>query len=303
VVNAFRLAAATATLLLFTLPVFATPALASTPYVAYVSCSPHEDAAPSHACRLGEQLGARFELRGRTEASFQTCFSRGGLPSDAEPYCVSGEPAYALTPLIVSFRPTNLGSYEVSWRVEGNRVASWDLNVISVERPLTRQAASGALRNKVLAESPGARFLGLGRPLCPRIYQGQVPRSLCFAEYQVGKLHSLVGYAVGGKGDRLSLRFRAEARWLRRWVRCPLHGLPGTLVSNNNCGYHQPQNDEDLLRSQALEQIRAGRPLPPVRWTFAESSGFAALGLYRVKKAADHFLYRNSLGDAFRYRP
>jgi hypothetical protein len=302
-VNAFRLAAATATLLILTLLVFATAALASTSYVAYVSCSPHEDAAPSHACRLGERLGARFELRGRTEAPFQTCFDRGGPPPGSEPFCVSGEPAYALTPLIAPFRPANLGSYEVSWRVEGRQVASWSLNVIGVERPLTTQVASRALRYKLLAESPGARFLSPGGPLCPRIYQGHVPRSLCFAEYQVGKLHSLVGYAVGGKGDRLSLRFRAEARWFRRWVRCPLHDLPGTLVSNNNCGYHQPQNDEDLLRSQALAQIRAGRPLPSVRWTFAESAGFAALGLYRIRTMGDAYLYRNSLGDAFRYRP
>lgn len=287
----------------FVLLFVAAAAWAAPPYVAYVSCSPHEDAAPSHACRLGEQLGARFELRGRTEAPFQTCVGRVGPPPGAEPLCVSGEPAYALTPLIAPFRPANLGSYEVSWRVEGRQVASWGLNVIPVARPLTTRAASRALRYKVLAESPGARFLSPGGPLCPRIYPGHVPRSLCFAEYRAGRLHSLLGYAVGGKGDRLSLRFRAEARWFRRWVRCPLHGLPGTLVSNNNCGYHQPQNDEDLLRSKALPQIRTGRPLPSVRWTFAESAGFAALGLYRVKKVGNVYLYRNSLGDVFRYRP
>ena len=301
--KSLTLTAASATLLAITILAFATPAPAAPSYVAYVSCSPHEDAAPSHACRLGERLGAFFESRGRTETPFQTCFGRAGISPVSEPFCVSGEPAYALTPLIAPFRLTQLGPYEVTWRVEGDRVASWALNMIPVEKPFTRRAASRAVRYRLLAESPNTRFLSSGGPHCPRIYPAHVPHALCFAEYRTGRLHGLVGYAVGGKGDRLSLRFRSAAHWLRRWAPGPLEGLPGALASNNNCGYRQPQNDEDLLRSQALAQIRSGKPLPPVHWTFAESAGFAALGFYRVKRVGDAFLYRNALGDSFRYRP
>lgn len=299
----FRLARASAILLAVALAPCPTPATAAPSYVAYASCSPHEDAAPSHECRLGEQLGAFFEARGRTEAPFQTCFNRVGSPLGSEPFCLSGEPAYALTPLIDSFSLTEMGSYELTWRVEGHRVASWRLSMIPGERRLTRLAARRALRLRLLAELPDARFLSPGGPLCPRIYPAHVSHSLCFAEYRVGRLYGLVGYAVGGKGDRLSLRFRAEAHWFRRWVPCPLKGLPGLLASNNNCGYHQPQSDEDLLRSQALTQIRTGSSLPPLRWMFAESAGFRPLGLYRVKKSGGAYLYRNSAGDAFRYRP
>lgn len=278
-------------------------AKASPAYVAYVGCSSHAEAAPAHSCRLGEQLGAFFELEGRTEAGFQTCVRREIAAPTHEPSCTREQPAYALTPMVLRFKPLQLGSYQVSWRVEGREVASWSLNVVPQSSHLTTQRASRALRYELLAEAPGTRFLTRGGPLCPRIYPGQVPRSLCFAEYRTGRLRHLVGYAVGGDGDQLSLRFRAEARWFRRWVRCPLTNLPGQLVSNNNCGYHQPQNDEDLLHSQALGDIRAGNPLPPVHWTFAESAGFAALGSYRVTRRGSSYLYRNSLGDAFRYRP
>lgn len=299
----FRLASVSAILLAVALVPGTTLATAAPSYVAYASCSPYEDAAPAHECRLGEQLGAFFEARGRTETPFQVCFNRIGSPLGPEPFCVSGEPAYAFTPLINSFSLTQLGSYELTWRVEGRQVASWRLSMIPVERRLTRLAARRALGFKLLAESPDARFLGPGGPLCPRIYPAHVPHSLCFAEYRAGRLHGLVGYAVGGKGDRLNLRFRAEAHWFRRWAPCPLKGLPGVLASNNNCGYHQPQSDEDLLRSQALAQIRTGGSLPPLRWLFAESAGFGPLGLYRVRKSGGVYLYRNSAGDAFRYRP
>lgn len=267
-------------------------------YVIYVGCSAGGDAAPAHACQLGEQLGAFFEVTNRPEVQFQTCIGR---PSHPGP-CTTEQLATALTPMVLRFTPRQLGSYEVTWRVEGRQVGSWPVNVTPQARPFTTKVASQALRYKLLAESPGARFLTPGGPLCPRIYPGHVTRSLCFAEYRTGRLRNLLGYAVGGKGDRLSLRFRVEARWFRRWVRCPLKSLPGVLVSNNNCGYHQPQNDEDLLRGQTLADIRAGRPLPPVHWTFAESTGLAALGFYRVAKQGSSYLCRNPL-DAFRYRP
>jgi hypothetical protein len=285
-----------ATLLFLLLP---GSAEASPAYVPYAGCSVGEDAAPSHVCKLGEQLGAFFEVRSRTEVQFQTCISRPGQRGT----CTTEQPAYALTPLVLSFTPMDLGFYEVTWRVGGRQVASWGVNVVPVAKSLTTQAASRALRYKLLGESPGAHFLTGAGPLCPRIYSGHVPRSLCFAEYQTGRLRTLVGYAVGGEGDQLSLRYRAEARWFRRWAPCPLSDLPGKLSSNNDCGYHQPQNDEDLLRRQALAAIRGGRPLPSMRWTFAESAGFAALGFYRVTKSGGSYLFTNAVGDSFRYVP
>lgn len=272
---------------------------ASPAYVSYVGCSAGGDAAPAHACKLGEQLGAFFEVTHRTEVQFQTCIGRPGHPGA----CTTEQLATALTPMVLRFTPSQLGSYEVTWRVEGRQVGSWPFNVNPQAKSFTTKVASQALRDKLLAESPGARFLTPGGPLCSRIYPRHAPRSLCFAEYRTGRLRTLSGYAVGGKGDRLSLRYHLKARWFRRWVRCPLKSLPGALVSNNNCGYHQPQNDEDLLRGQALGDIRAGRPSPPVHWTFAESTGFTALGFYRVTKKGNSYLYRNSLGDAFRYHP
>lgn len=272
---------------------------ASSAYVAYAGCSVGEDAAPSHVCKVGEELGAFFEVRGRTEVQVQTCISRPGQLGS----CTSEQSAYALTPLVQSFTPTDLGSYQITWRVGGSQVASWGVNVVPVARSLTTQVASRALRYKLLAESPGARFLTRGGPLCPRIYSGHLPHSLCFAEYQAGRLRTLVGYAVGGEGDRLSLRYRAEARWFRRWAPCPLTYLPGKLSSNNGCGYHQPQNDEALLRRQALAEIRDGRPLPSIRWTFAESAGFGALGSYRVTRNGGSYLFTNAVGDSFRYAP
>ncbi len=284
------------TLVLLLLP---SSAQASSAFVSYVGCSAGADAAPSHACQLGEQLGAFFEVTNRTEVQFQTCVGRSGPPA----VCTTEQLASALTPLVTRFTPNYLGSYEVSWLVEGRPVASWSVNVIPQAKPFTTLAASRALRYKLLAEAPSARFLTPGGPLCPRIYYpGRLPYSVCFAEYRVGRLHKLVGYAVGGNGDQLSLRFRAEARWFRRWAPCPLNRLPGTLSSNNDCGYHQPQSDEDLLHSQALAEIRAGGPMSALRWTFAESAGFSALGLYRVTRRGSSYLYRNSLGDAFRYQ-
>jgi hypothetical protein len=285
-----------ATLLFLLLP---GSAVASSAYVSYAGCSAGEDAAPSHVCKLGEQLGAFFEVRSRTEVQFQICISRSGQQGN----CTTGQPAYALTPLVLRFTPTDLGSYEITWRVGGRQVASWGVNVVPVAKSLTTQTGSRALRNKLLAESPEARFLTRGGPLCPRIYSGHVPHSLCFAEYQAGRLRTLVGYAVGGEGDRLSLRYRAEARWFRRWAPCPLRDIPGRLSSNNNCGYHQPQNDEDLLRRQALAEIHNGRPLPSVRWTFTESAGFATLGFYRVTRSGGSYLFTNAVGDSFRYVP
>lgn len=268
-------------------------------YVSYVGCSDWADAAPAHACQLGEQLGAFFEVTNRPEIQFQTCIGRPGHTDT----CTAEQMATALTPLVLRFRPLQVGSFEVAWRVEGRQVGSWLVNITSTAKPFTTEVASESLRYKVLAEAPDARFLTPGGPLCPRIDPGRVPRSLCFAEFRTGRLRNLFGYTVGGKGDQLSLRYRVKARWFRRWVPCPLKSLPGVLVSNNNCGYHQPQNDEDLLRSQALADIRAGRPLRSVHWTFAESTGFNALGLYRVTRKGGSYVFRNSLGDGFRYRP
>lgn len=272
---------------------------ASPSYVSYVGCSAGGDAAPAHACQLGERLGAFFEVTNRPEVQFQTCIGRPSQPAT----CTREQLATALTPMVLRFTPKQLGSFEVTWRVGGRPVSSWSVNVVPQAEPFTTEVASRALRYKVLAESPDARFLTRGGPLCPRIYAGPVPRSVCFAEYRTGRLHTLLGYAVGGKGDQLTLRYRVKARWFRRWVRCPLKSLPGVLVSNNNCGYHQPQNDEDLIRNQALADIRAGSPLPSVHWTFAESAGLTALGFYHVTKRDGSYLYRNSLGDAFSYRP
>jgi hypothetical protein len=283
---------------------FAAAAHASPSYVAYVGCSPGPNAAPALSCRLGERLGAFFEVTDRTEVQFQTCFAAETPSPGVEPSCTKPQSAYALTPMVLRFTPPRLGTYRVSWQVNGMEVASSSLEVTPDDRGLNAAIARQVMRAKVLLDASGASFLPPSGPICPRIAprRGGPPRALCFAEFQSGRLHNLLAYAVAGYGDQLGLSFRAEARWFRKWVRCPLVSVPGVLTSNNNCGFHQPQSDEELLR-QALANIRLGHPLRSVHWTFAESAGFGRIGAYRVTREGNAYRYANSVGDSFRYRP
>jgi hypothetical protein len=284
-----------------TLPLFVAPSVRAAPsYVAYVGCSASADAAPAHVCKLGDRLGAFFETTDHIEVQFQTCISF----SSQQPTCIKEQPATALTPLVFHFTPRLLGSYFVSWRVNGHEVASWPVETAVERSVLTPAIASEAFKAKILADSPGARFPRAGSPLCPKAYPGHSdPRSVCFAEYRTGRLWHLLGYGASGKGDQIGLHFRAEARWFRKWVHCSLGQAPGVLTSNNDCGYHQPQNDEDLLLGQVLSNLNSEHPLRPVRWTFAESTGFPSIGIYRAKKAGRSYVFTNAIGDSFRYRP
>jgi hypothetical protein len=101
----------------------------------------------------------------------------------------------------------------------------------------------------------------------------------------------------------MSLGFRNEARWFRRWAPCPLKGVSGALFSNNDCGYHQLETDASFLISGVVPNIHRHHALHPVGWRFIGSAGFAPLGIYRARRAGGSYLFTNALGDSFRYVP
>jgi hypothetical protein len=127
---------------------------ASPTYVSYVGCSAGGDAAPSHVCKLGDQLGAFFEVKNRTEVQFQTCIGRPGQRGA----CTAEQLATALTPLVLRFTPKLLGSYVVTWFVAGRAVASWAFQSVPTDAGITAATASKAFREKILLESPRRPF-------------------------------------------------------------------------------------------------------------------------------------------------
>ena len=288
-------------LCLLTLPLFAAaPVRAAPSYVAYVGCSVSADAAPAHTCKLGDRLGAFFETTDHIEVQFQTCI---GFSAQL-PTCSKEQLATALTPMVFRFTPRLLGSYLVSWRVNGHEVASWPVETVAERSILTPALASEAFKAKILADSPGALFPRVGGPLCPKAYPGHSgPRSVCFAEYRTGRLWHVFGDGASGKGDQIGLHFRAESRWFRKWVRCSLDQAPGVLTSNNDCGYHQPQKRRRPASQSGTSNLDSDHPLRSVRWTFAGSTGFPSIGTYRTKKAGRSYIFTNAVGDSFRYRP
>lgn len=178
---------------------------------------------------------------------------------------------------------------------------------------LTVQDASRAF----LGFLPDGAFIPVaeGRA-CPEIYETGGSYSICFAEYRLGARWHLMGGAVRIKANVPTARITSDEGSRRRWVKCNLRPwnrtapssarIPGTLVSNNDCGREAPQSDIYFV-GQELDPIwLVHHPHTRVRsvgWQFAQSGGFQAIGRYSCNKRRGTCRCANAVGDAFRYRP
>lgn len=163
-----------------------------------------------------------------------------------------------------------------------------------------------------LAVRPGSPFShrdgGLDQPLCPRveIFSGHAQ---CFAQWRDGRATWWLALGTVSAGQIKSTNPSKEAtiyelgHWTRRWVPCPLHGSPGTLTSNNDCGRHIPQSDAYFVQVELLGSIRSHRPIKPIGWQFTDSAGDDVLGLYKVARQGRAYVATNGVGDSFRYTP
>jgi hypothetical protein len=157
-----------------------------------------------------------------------------------------------------------------------------------------------------MAEHPEATFPADEGTLCPELYSaGNGSYSICYAEYKIAGTWHLDGATATVKQNAITLSLIARTRWRRRWVKCNLRlwHVPGTLVSNNNCGLHQPQVDAYFIWNEAYPGIRSHLAVHHVGWLFADSAGFNSIGRYHAHKIGRVYTFTNAVGDSFRYTP
>ena len=92
-------------------------------YTAYVGCTQTAQAAPAHACQIGDEPGAFFESD--EETKYEVCVT---FPN-AETLCSEEEFAAGGTLYVNAITTELLGSHLVTWYVEGTEVASWSFRM------------------------------------------------------------------------------------------------------------------------------------------------------------------------------
>ena len=112
---------------------------------------------------------------------------------------------------------------------------------------------------------------------------------------------------MGGTG--VAINFYSHTMWQRRWTKCRLRrGVPGKLLSNDDCGRGQPeqslvQTDSEMIEFDALPRIRSHKQLRAVSRDFIFSGVVSALANYRASKRNGVYTFTNAVGDSLRYRP
>lgn len=163
-----------------------------------------------------------------------------------------------------------------------------------------------------LATRPGEPFSrrngGLAQPLCPRveIFSGHAQ---CVAQWRDGRatwwfaLGTVTGGQISNTNPSSEATIYELGHWTRRWVSCPLHGSPGTLTSNNDCGRQIPESDAYFVQAELLGSIRSHRSVAVIGWQFTDSAGYSILGDYRISRHRGTYVATNGVGDSFRYTP
>jgi hypothetical protein len=266
---------------------------------AYVACTDTPDAAPATFCEAGKPHGLFFQTRG-SQVQYKACItSPSGYESCTKEFLAV--PGYLSR--IGTLGSTVLGIYSVVWLVAGQPVASWSYQVVSEEPPLSTVTAATGFRAKIVAESPEAVFPEGEGNLCSRIYSNaEGAHAVCFAEFRTAEGWNLEGVDAANS-DGIILSPLTFARWTRRWIRCALPQAEGTLFSNNNCGYQQPEADATMVSSKVVPNIRFHHPTHSVGWDFTESSGFNGIGVYHGAKRGRNYVFTNAIGDSFKYKP
>ena len=94
-------------------------------YVAYVACGLGPAAKPSHACKETQGKAAYFLSRSR-DATYQVCVK---YPGKKQRLCASEQDAPQGEKQRVTIATASLGKHQVSWYVEGRKVAGWTFRV------------------------------------------------------------------------------------------------------------------------------------------------------------------------------
>lgn len=184
-------------------------------------------------------------------------------------------------------------------------LAASQLLMAATASALTSNSATAAFRAAILADSPTAVFPANEGTLCPEIYSGsEGAYSVCYGEFETGDFWNIQGgQAKEEENGQIVFTYPTSAQWTRRWTKCRLERAPGTLTSNNNCGYHQPSDDPYLVWDELVPDIRFHRGTAPIGWQFTESAGFTSIGIFHGSKHGKTYTFSNAVGDSFRYRP
>jgi hypothetical protein len=193
----------------------------------------------------------------------------------------------------------------LSWATLGVSVAA-----AQYEPPLlhfSASAAEAAFDGQILQHYPGASFPASEGHMCPETYTGSEGEySVCYAEFKTGGTWHLEGGQADSGPSGVTVKISTRAQWRRAWVRCPLphgsHGAPGRLFSNYNCGRGQV-SDAYLVTVEIYPSIKMHQPVKEAGWQFTESAGFTSLGVFHAQRHERTYLFRNAMGDAFRYTP
>jgi hypothetical protein len=134
----------------------------------------------------------------------------------------------------------------------------------------------------------------------------------CFAFYSYRHVYYFIsGEVTQGQAAHRTAEIMSVASYRRRWADCSLRipGLstpPGRLISNNNCGRGEPENEPyyvDDEMSGASGHVRFTRE---VGWQFTDSASvstafFRAVGAYRCSNGVSTITCRDGAGDEFKY--
>jgi hypothetical protein len=79
--------------------------------------------------------------------------------------------------------------------------------------------------------------------------------------------------------------------------------VPGRLTSNNGCGRGTIEDDAYLIAVEFGPQFFGRHRAPTLGWQFTQSAGFNSIGAFRGHKSGSTFVFRNAVGDSFKYTP
>jgi hypothetical protein len=179
---------------------------------------------------------------------------------------------------------------------------------VAAADPTFSAAANSTFAAEIRAAHPDATFPSTEGSRCPEVYSREgLQYSVCFGEYRTGSTWHLDGGEAIERETSIGLTLYTHAAWRREWVTCSLGGfgvsVPGRLISNNNCGRHQPETDPYFVAVEVYPSIRMHMRVTSAGWQFTESAGFTSSGVYHVRRAAQSYVFTNALGDSFRYTP
>jgi hypothetical protein len=267
-----------------------------------VECRANPTAEP-RVCYLSEPIYA--VLKSSTEVDYVVCQPE---PPPQPERCTEPLHANAGVPSAVP-AGAQLGVHSLSWKYAATGAEIGSVQY-SVEKPpgiLFAQGASDQFTARIHRQFAGAFFPKRQRrqEACRKVYVRSSGRiAVCFIEYvKAGRWHLLRGVEnIPPALNEIVLKIVSDQSWQRKTRRCLLPPrVPGVLTSNNGCGRAMPYSDSQLITTQLLANIRAGRPLERIRWK--PLLGPASLATFRGHRAGNALRFDNEVGDWFAYVP